>query len=458
VAVIYTVDGSATAPGDYNALFREVIYFAPGEISRKVKIEIKADSVTEGTEIFHVYLKNPTGGPVKADPDHAVVRIHDNDLPSMVIIPPIASLFPLVFGIEEKSSGALTNRLFVVQLSSPAGPGGVQVNYETVSLTARSPQDFTSTSGVLNIAPGATEGFINIPVREDTIPELSETFAVRLKNPVGATLAKDDSVAIATIFDDDLTPVSGEVFYDTNGNGFKDFSEKGIKDVDVEISWFKNGVKQTTTVTTNAAGIYSANVLLGQVTIAVNGDTVASPYGGLFTLFSGEYELTTGNESQTVEYEGIVGISPFEDVGYRNTFTFSMPQGSKDVGRGGTDDTIYGGPGNDEIDAGAGDDFVVGGHWMTATDSNAPINLGTYDARIKATSAGLHSVHDGTIFSVDTAGINGGGSISGQIWRDANLNSTQDGTDPLFTLDEVIVNLYDGAGNHVNSVVTTNGQ
>src|SRR4029450_1185559 len=127
-------------------------------------------------------------------------------------------------------------------------------------------------------------------------------------------------------------------------------------------------------------------------------------------------------------------------------------------------DTIFGGPGNDVIDAGAGDDHVIGGHWMTATDGNAPINLGNYDAVVTVTNdpdnpeadpsdPPLHNVFDkGPIFSVDTSALADGGRISGEIWHDLNNNSTQEAADSLFN-QEVLVHLFDCNGNPVNSVV-----
>src|SRR5204863_6706312 len=125
----------------------------------------------------------------------------------------------------------------------------------------------------------------------------------------------------------------------SNGNGFKDLNEDGIANVDVKLSWFEGGIKQSATVTTNSAGAYTGNVTLGQVSIAVDGDTVKSPFQPFIILGSGEYEVTTDNDTQTVTFEGVVGISPFGDVGYKNSFSFSFPEESKDTGRGGTDDT-----------------------------------------------------------------------------------------------------------------------
>ena len=54
-------------------------------------------------------------------------------------------------------------------------------------------------------------------------------------------------------------------------------------------------------------------------------------------------------------FDAAARLPAFADVGYDNTFTTSLPEETDDVGRGGTDDTIFGGPHNDNIDAGAGD-------------------------------------------------------------------------------------------------------
>ncbi len=466
IVVFYTVDGTATAGLDYEAVFRQLVVFGENETSRKIPITIYSDNVVEGDETVKLYLRAPTGQPARGDPNEATLIIRDEDTPALSIVPPVFSIFPtLRYGLWEGSSGGTGSHDFNVYLSAPAGPGGVTVHYETVPLTARDGQDFVATSGNLFIPANSSSGMISVDVYEDTDAELSEEFAVRLSNPVGATLAVEDSTAVATIYDDDGILVNGTVFYDKNGNGYKDFGENGIKDVDVTLKWYYGGVEQSAVVSTNGSGVYSQQVYLGQVSIEVDGTSVTSPYKDLalvpiFLGFGGSYENTTNNDTQSIEYDGIVGISPFGNVGYDNSLKFSIADGSSDdTGRGGTDDTIFGGPGNDIIDAGGGDDHVVGGHWMTATDGNAPVNMGTYNAVVTATTnppTPLHSVYDaGPIFSVDTSGDNANGSISGQIWLDANNNNRQDAGE-LFT-EEVLVNLYDCNGNPVNTIVTTDG-
>lgn len=474
VAVLYTEDGSAHAPGDYQSIFRQILYFPGDSTVMTVPVTVNADAIPEGPENFHLYLRNPTGGPVNAQPDHALVTINDGDMPALSIEGPILYYFdppgPLppfpVYGFYEGSTEANTNAFFTVRLSTPAGPGGATVQYETVSLTARSDtfplKDFTAVSGTVTFLAGEDEKFVPVPVYGDKISELSETFAMRLKNPSGATLAQANRSAIAIVYDDDYKKIGGTVFFDRNENGFQDLNEKGIKDVVVAVKYF-DGPDEVTAVLppTDANGHYEADVYLGQVSIAVDGSTVKSPYSWVL-IGSGEYETTTNNEHQSVQFDGVEGISPFTDVGYDNSFTFSFPKDSDDVGRGGTDDTIFGGPGNDDLDAGAGDDHVVGGHWMVATDQYQDVNQHNYNAKIVAVldqpSTTLQNVYDfGPIFQVDTSSLTPLGHISGQIWKELSGNNSQDGGDALFTEDEVTVNLYDDAGNHVNSLVTVNG-
>jgi hypothetical protein len=62
-----TADGTAVAPGDYNALATTTLTFAPGETSKPVTVTINADALTEGAETFSVNLSNPTGGATIAD-------------------------------------------------------------------------------------------------------------------------------------------------------------------------------------------------------------------------------------------------------------------------------------------------------------------------------------------------------------------------------------------------------
>ncbi len=465
VAVFYTAGGTATAGSDYAAVFRQVVYFEGNETTKVVRIPIFADGLSEGDETVQLYLRNPTGGPIRGSPDTATLIIRDADLPVVSVSPA---------SVVEGTGAGTTAATFVVSLSKPAPPGGVFVNWTTVNGTARAGLDFVAGSGTIFIAHGGTTASISVNILRDSLPEVTERFGVRLSNPVRATLAAASALGVGTIYDDDLVPVEGFVFHDANGNGFWDLGESGIANVSVKVTWMQGGTQQTATVTSDNTGRYVQPVTLGPVSISVDGSSVKSAYQKgfgpyLLMKWSGTWSVTTGNENQSETFDGSVGISPFSPVGYRNSFSFGLPTETKEVGRGGTDDTIFGGPGNDRIDAGGGDDHVVGGHWQTATDANMPVNRMVYNATVVVVTtstnlqavyglppgATLHPIYDeGPVFAVTPESFPG--TISGEIWRDLNLNDRQDGTDPLFA-EGVLVTLLDAAGNPVNAVFTTTG-
>src|SRR5207253_2576630 len=72
--------------------------------------------------------------------------------------------------------------MFTVTLSGPSGLE-VIVDFATNGRTATSGTDFTPVAGTLIFAPGETTHTIAVPILEDTLDELNETFTVSLNNP-----------------------------------------------------------------------------------------------------------------------------------------------------------------------------------------------------------------------------------------------------------------------------------
>src|SRR5262249_19752412 len=65
--------------------------------------------------------------------------------------------------------------------------------------------DYTAISGTMTFQPGETEKTIEVPITPDDNMEPTETFAVKLLNPVGLVLHKN--YATGTIVDDDVEPL-----------------------------------------------------------------------------------------------------------------------------------------------------------------------------------------------------------------------------------------------------------
>ena len=101
--------------------------------------------------------------------------------------------------VDEGDSGSLT-AVFTVTLA-PTSTMVVEVDYETIDVSAIGGSDYTFISDTLTFNPGETETYINVPVLGDTDDELDETFRVELSNPVNADLL--DGRATGTIIDND---------------------------------------------------------------------------------------------------------------------------------------------------------------------------------------------------------------------------------------------------------------
>jgi hypothetical protein len=104
--------------------------------------------------------------------------------------------------VTEGNSGQKTAQFTVTM--SETSPNPVTVNYATADGTAKQPDDYTATSGVLTIVPGDTSNTILVPVKGDTLDEPDETYDLNLSSAAGATIS--DSRGVGTIKDDDTSP------------------------------------------------------------------------------------------------------------------------------------------------------------------------------------------------------------------------------------------------------------
>lgn len=104
-----------------------------------------------------------------------------------------------------EGTGGSTTVNFKVSLSSPAGEGGVTVNYRTYDGTARAGSDYTPVAvGTVTIPKGHMSAPIPISITTDSDIEQTESFGVQLWGATNAQILQ--SRANSTITDDD-TPV-----------------------------------------------------------------------------------------------------------------------------------------------------------------------------------------------------------------------------------------------------------
>jgi hypothetical protein len=184
-----TVDGSAHAPGDYQAQSGTLSFpssFLGGTQTRQVTVAVNGDQLDEPTETFSVALSGSELGK-----DVGVGTITDDD-PG-----------PTISVADAPAATEGGTATFAVNLSSASGRD-VAVDVTTIDGTAVAPGDYTTRAGKLTIPAGALSGSIGVPLVDDSTIEPDEKFGLRISKPVNATLGR--ATGIGTIIDNDTPP------------------------------------------------------------------------------------------------------------------------------------------------------------------------------------------------------------------------------------------------------------
>ena len=189
VKVIYaTQDLTATAGSDYVAT-NGTLTFPPNTTSQTLAVAILGDTAAEPNEGFTLNLSRPSSNAYLADSQGLGLILND-DSPRLSIND---------VSRTEGDSGSQT-LAFTVSLSAPSA-SVVTVRYATQDLTATAGSDYDAASGALSFDPGVTSQVINLNLHGDTVPEVDETFTLKLTRPANATLA--DDLGVGTIVNDD---------------------------------------------------------------------------------------------------------------------------------------------------------------------------------------------------------------------------------------------------------------
>ncbi len=182
-------DPVAEAGIDYDSV-SGTLTFAPGEVSRTIRVPIIDDDLDEPDETFALVLADLQGATLGRG--SALGTILDDDEPPALSI------------AGDTGPEDVGELVFSVTLMARA-PTEVTVNYATMDDTAVAGDDYVPVEGTLTFAPGETAGTIRVAVVDDAVDEADEeSFAVMLSGPSGATLAH--SLATGVIRDDDEPP------------------------------------------------------------------------------------------------------------------------------------------------------------------------------------------------------------------------------------------------------------
>ncbi len=213
VTVSYsTIDGSASAPGDFEYTAGSLTFTDGGSSSQTIRVPIVDDVDAEGVESFTVNLSNATGGTI-ADGE-GTATINDNDA-NVSISDASANEGNLTKG---KNGGDPTFKdiVFVVNLSNSLSHD-VTISWSTANGTAVAGSDYVAASDVLTISAGQTSGTITVQSIGDGDQEPDETFFVNIDSVDGASLL--DGQATGSILDDDTKGGGGGGGGNGNGNG-----------------------------------------------------------------------------------------------------------------------------------------------------------------------------------------------------------------------------------------------
>jgi chitinase len=190
-----TSNGTASAGSDFTGITNGTLTIPPASTTGTITVQVTGDVLDEADlESYSVVISNPTGATI-LDGTGAGGITDDDATPTL-------SIGDIV--VTEGSSGT-TPATFTVSLSAPSGRP-VSVLAATSPGSATPGSDYATTNGTVGLAPGETSKTFVVSVVGDIADEPDEAFSVLLSGPTSATIA--DSSAVATILDDDPTPVA----------------------------------------------------------------------------------------------------------------------------------------------------------------------------------------------------------------------------------------------------------
>lgn len=204
-----TLPGTATSGVDYISILNGKVFFQPGQSIKTIQIAVVNDNIAELDETFSVAAGDPVTTflapgqkpDVFGAPRTAIITIKDNDVGTGSTI----GFSQSNFTVNEKQGFA------AVTITKPPSSTPARVDFKTVDDYAKSvttkPQyrDYTGVTRTLSFAPFETSKTVFVPLVNDSLPEINETFNVVLSNPVGISLGLRRNATV-TINNDDKVP------------------------------------------------------------------------------------------------------------------------------------------------------------------------------------------------------------------------------------------------------------
>ncbi|AFY81787.1 Calx-beta domain-containing protein [Oscillatoria acuminata] len=192
-ATITLLDGTATAPDDYDNTPISV-NFADGDTTPKtIEVPMVDDTLIEEDETVNLTLFNPTGGASLGSQNTAILTIIDNDRPSQI------QFSTPTYSIREDGGSA------TITIIRDRAIGIVSVDYATQTPNsnnaATADADYIPIQGTLTFNPGETTKTVTIPLLDDDLVEETETVQIALSNPSIGAILGENTTAILEIVD-----------------------------------------------------------------------------------------------------------------------------------------------------------------------------------------------------------------------------------------------------------------
>jgi len=202
---VFTANGTATAPVDYQSAATTLI-FLPGVTTANFSVPVNGDTTPEGNETFFVNLTGAINATISVA--QGTGTINDDDA---------TSIFQFSSSTASVAENAVAGSATITINRTGDTSGVASVKFETSDLSAKQQGDYTFGSGVVQFAPGETSKTFNVLLVNDALIEGAETFAVTLSNPSGNCAVGSPGQIVVTITDDDVTtganPIDDSTFF-----------------------------------------------------------------------------------------------------------------------------------------------------------------------------------------------------------------------------------------------------
>jgi hypothetical protein len=193
-----TASGTATSGLDYQATNGNLT-FMPGETTKTISVPVIGDTLTEEDESFFVNLSSPINVSIVRGQGRATIV--DDETPGV-------RFSSATYNASEGAGSVTINVIRSGDTSSSAAvdyatvDNGVFGSCNTVNGQAQQNCDYVTAAGMLQFAAGETSKTFTVLIIDDLYVEGNETLNLRVNNPVGTSLASQNT-AVLTISDND---------------------------------------------------------------------------------------------------------------------------------------------------------------------------------------------------------------------------------------------------------------